>query len=127
VSIDALVPTAPLPSATTALAAPKPSASSAPPPRSVLPSAESSATELKLLEQAQNALVATPAAAIVLADEDARRFPDGVLRQEAEVIAIEALLRVGNRAGAESRAEKFRTAYPTSPHLRRMEAILGHP
>jgi hypothetical protein len=109
-----------------ASAPPKPSARTGPTPLPVLPPAKDSESELKLLQRAQDALVTTPDVALALADEDVRRFPGGILRQEAEVIAIQALARMGKPAAAEARAMRFREAYPRSTHLRRIEAVLGH-
>jgi hypothetical protein len=119
------LPLLPSPIPSVSAAAPTPSASSSAAPRPVLPPAEDSEAEIKLLERAQDALFANPAAAVLLADEDVRRFPDGLLRQEAEVIAIDALVRTGRRAPAEARAKRFRAAYPTSTHLRRIDELLA--
>jgi len=102
---------------------PKPSASVAP-PRPVLPPAADSDAELRFLQRAQEALIDSPQMALALADEDVRRYPYGILRPEAEVIAIEALARTGRREAALARAEKFRAANPRSTHLRRIDAIL---
>jgi hypothetical protein len=81
--------------------------------------------EIELLQRAQDALSRDPASALALADESARRFPQGLLRQEAEVIAIDALVRQSRRSAAEDRARRFRATYPTSTHLRRIDTILG--
>jgi len=104
---------------------PKPSASVAPPPTPVLPPVQDSDLEVKLLQRAQDALLTTPTDALSLANEDIRRFPNGLLRQEADVLAIDALVHLGRRDAAEARAAKFREAHPGSTHLRRIEAILG--
>jgi len=81
--------------------------------------------EVKLVERAQDALATDPATAYRLAEESARRFPHGDNRQEAEVIAIAALLATNRRAAAEERARTFRTAYPASTHLRRIDTLLA--
>ncbi len=44
------------------------------------------------------------------------RFPDGILAQEREVLAIEALAQSGDRDAASRRAHGFLKAYPSSPH-----------
>jgi len=80
--------------------------------------------EQALLTRAQIALRTNAAEALALADESARRFPNGMFRQEAEVIAIDALARAHQTDAARARATKFRAAYPTSPHLARIETIL---
>ena len=52
------------------------------------------------------------------------KFPDGVLAQEREVLAIEALARAGQRTAASARAAAFLQAYPTSPHAKKVRAFL---
>ena len=54
-----------------------------------------------------------------------RRFPDGMLVEERELIAIEALLRVGRREMADARAMRFRDAHPSSVHLPRLDRLLA--
>jgi hypothetical protein len=120
----------PLPSAAPAPATAErvkeaPSASAGLPKPRIVPSVRDSDAELDLLKRAQDALLENPARALALADEDVRRFPDGLLRQEAEVIAIDALAHLGRRDQAVARAKKFRAAYPASTHLRRIDAILA--
>jgi hypothetical protein len=118
-----------VPSAEPPVSAPRPSAavptptterSASPPPKP-----HDTEDEVQLLERAQDALDKEPAAALALADKDMRLFPAGLLRQEAEVIAIDALTRLGRRTEAESRAATFRGRYPSSTHVRRIDAILG--
>ena len=48
-----------------------------------------------------------------------------MLAQEREVIVIDALVRMGKRSEAQSRANRFRVAYPGSGHARRVETILA--
>jgi hypothetical protein len=45
-----------------------------------------------------------------------QRFPNGVLGQEREVLAIQALAALGDTAAARRRAHAFVTAHPNSPH-----------
>jgi len=56
-----------------------------------------------------------PQRALALTQEHARRFPKGILAQEREVIAIEALSRMGRGKDARDRAQDFREQYPGSP------------
>lgn len=108
------VPSSPSPDpATTSLAAP--AAASPERPRS----------ELEILTEAKRIAPNQPAAALALLDEHARRYPSGALEQEREVLAIEALVRVGKRADARSRAESFAKKFPASAHLRRIEVVIG--
>jgi outer membrane protein assembly factor BamD (BamD/ComL family) len=80
--------------------------------------------EVKLLHQAQDALAADPAQALSLCGEHAKSFPQGLLAQEREVIAIDALVRLGRANEAHARARRFAASYPASTHLRRIEALL---
>jgi hypothetical protein len=98
---------------------PTPSASAAPDP------ALNERAEVALLDRAQASLPARPADTLATCDEHARRFPSGTLVQEREVLAIDALLRLGRRDEAEARAARFRQAFPRSGHLRRVEALLS--
>lgn len=106
-----------------------------PAPEPVLPSvkqvkpkvveAVSPEQEAELLTRAMGASQqAHWAEALAAAEQHARRFPNGSLAQEREMIAIESLLRLGRRADAERRAEKFRKAWPTSTHLVRLNTML---
>ncbi len=82
-------------------------------------------SEVKLLQRAQDALRDNPTQALAVCAEHGRRFPDGLLEQEREVIAIDALMRL-NRAGeAEARGKGFAANHPTSSHLRRIDTLLG--
>ncbi len=90
-----------------------------------MPLMSDSDAELALLERAQTALLARPSVALELADEDARRFPLGLLRPVAEVIAIDALVRTSRHDAAVARARLFRTMFPRSPHCARVDAILA--
>jgi outer membrane protein assembly factor BamD (BamD/ComL family) len=46
----------------------------------------------------------------------ASRFPRGELAQEREVVAIQALLALGQRAAAATRTTAFLRAHPSSPY-----------
>jgi hypothetical protein len=81
--------------------------------------------ELELLKRAKAYARSNPARALVLVAEHERRFSDGVLVQEREVIAIEALLAAGPRERGELRAARFFERFPGSVHRRRIEALLS--
>ncbi len=72
--------------------------------------------EHRLLMAARQELGRDPQRALALTQEHARRFPKGILAQEREVIAIEALSRMGRGKDARDRAQGFREQYPGSPH-----------
>jgi hypothetical protein len=89
------------------------------------PSRPADAEEYRLLRAARRALAETPARALALAEDHARRFPSGMLGQEREVIAVEALVELGRAGQASERARSFFTAYPNSPYRGRIERALG--
>jgi hypothetical protein len=114
ISIPAPVETAiSIPSATAT-----PAATHAPPPLT-------EDEETQMLEDAQDALRADPARALSLANQHAQRAPRGNLAQEREVIAIEALVKLGRAAEAKQRAARFAAAYPRSAQLRRVQQLVG--
>lgn len=116
--------------------APPPAASSAPaplpPPSSPAPTARSDtppqgdlASEVYLLQRALRAMKTNPAEALSLTTELAARFPRGVLIEERESVAIQALAQLGRRAEASARAKRFVASYPRSAHWPRIEALAG--
>ena len=82
--------------------------------------------EVKLLERAQDALRSRPAEALALCTDHVKRFPSGMLVQEREVIAIEALVKTGRKDEARARADRFKARFPGSSHTRRLETLLGN-
>jgi hypothetical protein len=86
--------------------------------------ADDAVAELALLERAQRALRSDPAAALALAEQHRAQYARGSLAQEREVLAIEALLRLGKRAAAERRAHAFEQRYPESSHVLRVRDLL---
>ena len=69
----------------------------------------------------------SPQRAVAVAAEHARAYPRGSYAQEREMIAIEALVKLGDRAAAGARAAAFRKAYPRSSHLPRLATISPEP
>lgn len=131
---EAPAPAAPAPAPPASASAPHasdeppapPAASTAAPrakPRSAaLRSARDDASaETALLEQARAALRERPAHALELTRRHRARFPEGLLAQEREVIAIEALERLGRSEAARARAEAFERRYRGSVHQPRLE------
>jgi len=82
-------------------------------------------SELALLDRAHARMAADPADAMRALDEHRARYPHGAFAQEREVLAIEALVRLGRRHEAEARAAAFATQYPSSAHRRRIAVLLG--
>jgi hypothetical protein len=125
------VPVATPPSAPVASPPPAeaPAPAAEPPPVVHAPSAvnppaspkASGPSEAALLQQAQAALRRDPARSLALTHEHRRRFPKGALAQEREVIAIDALSRLGRSGEAGKRAEEFGKEYPGSAHQKKVE------
>jgi hypothetical protein len=81
-------------------------------------------TEIDLLRRAQQAMPARPAEALLAAEEHRRHFQGGALAQEREVIAVSALVALGRRDEARTRARRFVEAYPRSAHRAGVEALV---
>jgi hypothetical protein len=111
------VPSPPRPSSPTPAAPSAPSETPTPRP--------SVADELALVSAARAALSTDPTSALLLADEHATTFPDGQLSQEAEVVAVQALVGLGRGDEARARVDRFRARWPSSAHLRRLEGMVG--
>lgn len=103
----------------------RPRATPAPPASAGESTSASAAEELALLNRAQASLGRDPAMSLMLVSDHQRRFRPGTLVQEREVIAIDALLRLGQRPAAEARAARFRQQFPASVHRRRVDVLLG--
>ncbi|HMA95143.1 MAG TPA: hypothetical protein VKP30_20775 [Polyangiaceae bacterium] len=83
-----------------------------------------SSDEYRLLRAARDAVERDPARALSLVAQHARSFPKGMLGQEREAIAINALIRLGRMTEARERGSRFVRAYPGSPHAKRIEAAI---
>jgi hypothetical protein len=90
-----------------------------------VPSASTADNEVKLLDDALAAVRTSPDRALLICNEHARRYPNGEFAQEREVIAIEALVKLGRQREAEQRARRFEARYPGSSHQRRIETLIG--
>ena len=86
---------------------------------------ETSDEELSLLARANRALAKSPALALTLSDEHTRRFPDSGMDQEREIIAITALVELGQTAEARRRATRFSRAHSGSVYQSRIEKALA--
>jgi hypothetical protein len=83
--------------------------------------AEPGLSEVALQGLARCALANTPERTLGLLDEHQRRFPEGPLTEEADIIHIEALTRLGRLDEAKMRTERFHTRYPASLHGRTID------
>ncbi len=81
-------------------------------------------SEASLLQAAQSALKTDPHRALALVDEHRRLYPNGALAQEREVIAIEALSRLGRTEQAREKAKDFKQRYPDSAHESKVGATV---
>jgi hypothetical protein len=105
-----------------------PSTGAPPSASTTMPSAaEEQESEVKLLERARRLLQTNPHQALELVHEHERRFSAGVLVQEREIVAIDALERLGRSDEARARDESFRTRYPSSVHGKRIEVPSERP
>jgi hypothetical protein len=96
-----------------AVTASNPASSNAPP------------SEAALLLRARRALASDPAGALRLTDEHARRFPTGTLVPEREVLAIEALARLGRSDEARQRLDALRANFPNAANVAHLEGLIG--
>ena len=81
-------------------------------------------TEIELLRDARFALKESPGRALELTESHARAFPGGKLAQERELLAISALVALGRRTAALSRANHFERAFPASPYRKQIRELL---
>jgi hypothetical protein len=98
------------------------------PPAAAAPPADAASRlreEAMVVRDAERLLGSNPARALALTEERRQRFPGGALGQEAEVVAIEALLKLGRREAAMARAKSFEVSHPGSVHARRLHALIG--
>jgi hypothetical protein len=85
---------------------------------------ETAPSESALLGQAQAALSRNASLALSLSEQHRAWYPRGMLVQEREVIAIEALKRLGRQAEAGARAARFLKAFPSSAHRSKIESLV---
>jgi hypothetical protein len=90
-------------------------------------SSQSTASELDSYREARAALASNPAETLRLANEHRRIYGARSMDQEFEVLAIQALVRLGNVASARDRAARFARSFPGSPYQRKVESIVGSP
>jgi hypothetical protein len=84
-----------------------------------------SGEEYALLRAARRALADDPARALQFTDQHRRRFTQGMLMQEREAIAVEALARLGRTSDVKVRAQAFFATFPSSPYRGRVERAVA--
>ena len=82
-------------------------------------------SEASLIGRAHRQLQDNPGEALALTKTHRKLYPSGVLAPEREVIAIEALSRLGKSQAAEKRAQSYRAEQPHSIHELRLRKALG--
>jgi hypothetical protein len=100
--------------------------------RTAAPAAEEArtnhrATELELVRRARAALDTDPAQALALTSEHARAYSNGEFVQEREVLAVEALARLGRKEESLRRALELLRRFPRTPYAARLEVAVGQP
>ncbi|WP_437952938.1 hypothetical protein WME98_21125 [Sorangium sp. So ce296] len=126
---------APIPVQASAPPGPAPAAAASPPrPKSAAPRSRSAPVastdtlgeQVAMIDRARDALGAGDAAGCLSAlDAYDRRFPRSAMGEEATVLRIEALIRLGDRARAADLGQRFLASRPTSPHAAGVRALLG--
>lgn len=94
-------------------------------PAPVESSAERLAREAKLLERARALLESSPGQALAVLTDHERTFPDGSLGPEREVLAVDALVRLGRLGEAERRGRALTARFPGSLYEERLKRILS--
>jgi hypothetical protein len=124
VQVEARVTPVVLPEAKPAAAAVQPTRHARTKPRAPRAAANDPEAELALLGRAQTLLARDARGSLQLLAEHARDYPKGVFREEREVLALEAESKLGRKAEAMARAERFLATFPRSAHARRVRALL---
>lgn len=81
--------------------------------------------EARTLEKARSAVQSDPALALELVNDHQRDYPTGQLSAERELIAIQALMRLGRRDEALRRAAPSLNRAPRSLYAKRLRSIIG--
>jgi hypothetical protein len=89
---------------------------------------EALALESALVTQARADLKrGDPRAALATLQRLKRESPRGVLHQEREVLAVQALAAAGQKDAARARARAFIQSYPNSPHAPLLRSLASEP
>ncbi|MGK4006153.1 hypothetical protein WMF31_26275 [Sorangium sp. So ce1036] len=101
----------------------RPAAPAAPPGTTAAPSGDELLREARRLEQARAALADSPEASLSTLDAHRSEFPNGQLAEERELIAIQALMRLGRADEARARAEAFLQRFPSTAYTERVRRL----
>ena len=121
-SLDASVEEPGPPRSVASIVLPAPARSSA----AALPSAEPSqlSREMFLLERARQLLRNDPKQALLILDTHRREFPHTAIETERELMAVDALLRLGRPDDALTRAAQLRARAPGSIYEQRLQRLI---
>jgi hypothetical protein len=84
-------------------------------------------SELALVREAQQAVRRDPARALTLVARHVKTHPVSALAEERELIAITALVKLGEGSEARQRAAAFRRRFPRSAYLHRLNSAVSDP
>lgn len=93
-------------------------------PAAIASAATGIAAEAQLLERARALLDDSPTRALMLTEEHRTRFAKGQMAAERELIAIDALLRLGQRHDAERRAQPLLSDGASQVFAQRLRNLL---
>jgi hypothetical protein len=95
-----------------------------PPPSARDPRMRQLGAEMRFLSRARDLLDQHPAEALSVIEQHRRAYPGGILREEREAFALEALVAVGRSDEAERRYYDFTSRYPHSEFKSRLDRIM---
>lgn len=81
-------------------------------------------SELEILRGARLVLQSSPSEALRLTTQHQTSYPSGKLTQERELIAISALVALGRRTAALTRASSFERNFPNSAYRKQVSELL---
>jgi len=81
--------------------------------------------EVQQLRQIRQLVNASPSQALALANEGHATFKGGVLYQEREALALQALSALGRRSELEARGERYLRTFPNGSFSARVRQLLG--
>lgn len=81
--------------------------------------------EVQQLRQIRQLVGSSPSQALALANEGHATFKGGVLYQEREALALQALSTLGRRSELEARGERYLRAFPNGSFSTRVRQLLG--
>lgn len=81
---------------------------------------EAAPSEGVILLRARSALSRNAELCLSLTREHRSLYPSGLMREERDVLEVEALVQLGRAAEAQRRASAFEQTYPASPYLERI-------